>query len=157
MTSLAERLGYDAEARLLIVNCDDLGSCHAANVGVYEAVREGLGTSASLMVPCAWARDAASQYRGEDLGVHLTLNAEWDTYRWGPVTAGPSLLDAEGRLPRTIEEVWDRADLDEVRAELRAQVDQALRWGFDVTHLDSHMGTLQLDPRYFDIYLDLAV
>ena len=69
MTSLAERLGYAPDDRLLIINCDDLGSCHAANVGTYEALREGIATSATLMVPCPWARDAASRYRGEDVGV----------------------------------------------------------------------------------------
>ena len=78
MTSVAERLGYDADARLLIVNCDDLGVSHAANVGVYESLRTGLATSATLMVPCPWAREAAAHYRGEDVGVHLTLNAEYD-------------------------------------------------------------------------------
>src|SRR3546814_7544305 len=84
VTTLAERLGYGPEDRLLIINCDDLGSCHAANLGTYEALRDGIATSATLMVPCPWARDAASRYRGEDVGVHLTLNAEHDTYRWGP-------------------------------------------------------------------------
>ena len=68
MVSLAERLGRPADARLLIVTSDDLGSSHAANVGVYEALREGIATSASLMVPCPWAREAASRYRGEDVG-----------------------------------------------------------------------------------------
>jgi chitin disaccharide deacetylase len=155
--SLAERLGYRSDDRIVIVNCDDLGSSHAANDAIRRSVGEGAATSATLMVPCPWAADAAADPPGADIGVHLTLTSEWDTYRWGPVTAGPSLLDAEGRLPRTIEEVWDRADLDEVRAELRAQIDQAERWGLDVTHLDSHMGTLQLHPLYFDIYLDLAV
>jgi len=59
-SNLAERLGYGRDAKLLIVNCDDLGSSHAANLGVYEALRAGLATSASLMVPCPWARDAAA-------------------------------------------------------------------------------------------------
>ena len=59
VTTLAERLGYGSDARLLIINCDDLGACHAANVGTYEALREGIATSASLMVPCPWAREAA--------------------------------------------------------------------------------------------------
>ena len=157
MTALAEELGYGADAKLLIVNCDDLGSSHAANVGVYEALRNGIGTSATLMVPCPWAREAASRYRGEDVGVHLTLNAEYDLYRWGPITHAPSLLDGDGGFPRTVEDVWDHADLDEVRRELRAQVERAIYWGFDVSHLDSHMGTLQLRPEFFDIYLELAV
>jgi len=157
MTTLAERLGFPADARLLIVNCDDLGSSHAANLGVYEALREGVATSATLMVPCPWARDAAARYRGEDVGVHLTLNAEYDLYRWGPITHAPSLLDGDGGFPRTVEDVWDHADLDEVRRELRAQVERAIYWGFDVSHLDSHMGTVQLRPEFFDVYLELAV
>lgn len=155
--SLAERLGHDADARLVIVNCDDLGVSHAANVGVYEALRQGAATSASLMVPAPWAREAAARYRGEDVGVHLTLNAEYDTYRWGPITQAPSLLDGDGGFPRTVTDTWDHADLDEVRRECRAQVERAILWGFDVTHLDSHMGTLQLRPEFFDVYLDLAV
>ncbi|MHB1988102.1 MAG: polysaccharide deacetylase family protein [Acidimicrobiales bacterium] len=154
--SLAEHLGYDHDSRLLIVNCDDLGSSHAANLGVYDALRRGAATSASLMVPCPWARGAAGDYRGEDVGVHLTLNAEWDLYRWGPITQAPSLLDGDGGFPRTMADVWDHADLEEVRRECRAQIERAIFWGFDVSHLDSHMGTLQLRPEFFDAYLDLA-
>ena len=157
MTELAERLGYPGDARLLIVNCDDLGSSHSANDACYEALRDGIATSATLMVPCPWSREAASRYRGEDIGVHLTLTSEWDLYRWGPITHAPSLVDGDGGLPRTIQEVWDHADLDETRRELRTQVERAILWGFDVTHLDSHMGTVQLKPEFFDIYLELAV
>ena len=156
MPSLAERLGHGPDARLLVVNCDDLGVGHAANVGVYESLRDGVATSATLMVPCPWAREAASRYRGEDVGVHLTLNSEWDTYRWGPITQAPSLLDGDGGFPRTLSDLWDHADLDEVRRECRAQVERAILWGFDVSHLDSHMGALQLRPEFFDVYLELA-
>ena len=154
--SLAEQLGYSALDRLLIVNCDDLGSSHSANTAVYDALRRGGATSASLMVPCPWARGAAAEYRGEDVGVHLTLNAEWDLYRWGPITQAPSLLDGDGGFPRTVADVFEHADLDEVRRECRAQIERAIYWGFDVSHLDSHMGTLQLRPEFFDVYLDLA-
>jgi chitin disaccharide deacetylase len=157
MATLAQRLGHAPDDRLVIINCDDLGSSHAANVGVYEAVRDGLATSASLMVPCPWAREAAARYRGEDVGVHLTLNAEYDLYRWGPITQAPSLLDGDGGFPRTLRDLWDHADLDEARRELRAQVERAILWGFDVSHLDSHLGTLQLKPEFFDIYVDLAI
>lgn len=155
--TLAERLGYAADARLVIFNCDDLGSCRSANVAIYEALRDGLATTATLMVPCPWARDAAAMYRGEDVGVHLTLNSEWSNYRWGPITHSPSLLDGDGGFPRTVEDVWDHADLDEVRKECRAQVERAIYWGFDVTHLDSHMGTMQLRPAFFDVYLETAI
>ena len=157
MTSLAERLGFDADDRVVIVSCDDLGMCHATNVATWEALRDGAGTSAGLMVPCPWARDAAGSYRGEDVGVHLTLNSEWERYRWGPITHAPSLLDGDGGFPRTIEDLWDHADLDEVRRELRAQVERAILWGFDVSHLDDHMGVLQQRPEFFDVLLDLAV
>ena len=157
MTALTERLGYGPDARLLIVNADELGFCHAANVGVYDALRSGGASSASLMVPCPWGREAAARYRGEDVGVHLTLNAEQELYRWGPITHAPSLLGGDGGFPATVEDVWDHADLDEARLECRAQVERAILWGFDVSHLDAHLATLQLRPEFFDVYLELAV
>jgi predicted glycoside hydrolase/deacetylase ChbG (UPF0249 family) len=116
-----------------------------------------MATSSSLMVPCPWSREAAARYRGEDVGVHLTLNAEFDLYRWGPITHAPSLLDGDGGFPRTLEDVWDHADLDEVTKECRAQIERAIYWGFDVSHLDSHMGAMQLRPEFFDVYVGLAV
>jgi predicted glycoside hydrolase/deacetylase ChbG (UPF0249 family) len=155
--NLAQRLGYPADAKLVIINADDLGSCHSANVGVFECLATGTVTSATLMVPCPWAREASSRYRGQDVGVHLTVNAEYELYRWGPITHAPSLLGGDGGFPRTVEDVWDHADLDEVRRECRAQIERAILWGFDVSHLDAHMGTLQLRPEFFDVYLELAL
>ena len=152
----AQRLGLRPGERALIVTCNDFGMAHAANVGTFEALREGVATSASLMVPAPWARDAAARYRGEDVGVHLTLNAEHDRYRWGPITQAPSLLDGDGGFPRTVHDVWEHADLDEVRREWRAQVERAVLWGFDVSHLDAHLGGVELKPEFFDVYLDLA-
>lgn len=157
MPTVAERLGYPAEAKLLILNCADLGFCHASTVGVYDAIREGIGTSASLIVPAPWAREAASRFRGDDVGVRLTLNSEHDLYRWGPITQAPSLLDGDGGFPRTLSDVWDHADLDEVRRECRAQVERAVLWGFDISHLDAHLDAMLLRPEFFDIYLELAV
>jgi len=157
MATLTKRLGYGSGSRLLIVNADELGFCHAANVGVYESLRSGGATSASLMVPCPWGREAAARYRGEDIGVHLTLNADHELYRWGPITHAPSLLGGDAGFPATVEDVWDHADLDETRRECRAQVERAILWGFDVSHLDVHMTTLQLRPEFFDIYLELAI
>ncbi|MGQ0823616.1 MAG: polysaccharide deacetylase family protein [Actinomycetota bacterium] len=153
---LAERLGYAPDAKLLIINCDDLGSTRSANIAVYDALRNGVATSATLMVPCPWARDAAAMYRGEDVGVHLTLTAEWETYRWGPITHSPSLLDGDGGFPRTLEDVWDHADLDEVRRECRSQIERAIVWGFDISHVDAHMGALQLRADFYDVYLEMA-
>lgn len=154
--SLAERLGEGAEDRLLIVNCDDLGSSHAANVAIEAALRRGVATSATLMVPCPWALDGARRCADLDVGVHLTLTAEYPGYRWRALTPARSLHNDLGFMPTTAEEVWAKADLDEVRAEGRAQIDQALAWGVDVTHLDAHMGTMQVDPRFFAIYVALG-
>ena len=155
--TLVERLGFDPGTRVLIVTADGLGWCHAANDGVFEALRHGMATSATLQVPCPWSREAAARYRGEDVGVGLTLNAEYDLYRWGPLTQAPSLLDGDGGFPRTMTDVWDHADLDEVRRECRAQIERAILYGFDVTFLASHLGVLGYRPEFFDVALELAV
>jgi predicted glycoside hydrolase/deacetylase ChbG (UPF0249 family) len=155
---LAERLGHPADAKLVIISCDDLGLCHAANVGVFRALREGAATCASIMVPAPWARHAAELFEpGDDLGVHLTLNAEHRAYRWGPITHAPSLLSGDGGFPRTIDDLWEHADPEEVRRELGAQIERALAWGIDITHLAPHLSAITLRPEFFDIYLDLAV
>ena len=154
--NLAQALGHAADDRLLIVNCDDLGSSHGANVAIEAALKDGLATSATLMVPCPWAFDAVQRCAGLDIGVHLTLTCEYPGYRWRALTGAKSLHDDQGFMPATAEAVWERADLADVRAECRAQIDQALAWGVDVTHLDAHMGTMQVDRRYFEIYVDLG-
>jgi predicted glycoside hydrolase/deacetylase ChbG (UPF0249 family) len=155
--TLAERLGHAADAKLVILSCDDLGSCHAANIGVYQAIREGSATCASIMVPAPWAQHAAEMYRPtDDIGVHLTLNAEHASYRWGPVTHAPSLLSGEGGFPRSIDDLWEHADPAEVERELVAQVSRAVAWGIDVTHLAPHLTAITLRPEFFGIYLDVA-
>ncbi|HLI16043.1 MAG TPA: ChbG/HpnK family deacetylase [Acidimicrobiales bacterium] len=156
MSLAAERLGLESDARVLIVSCAGLGFSHATNLAVYDALRRGAATSATLLVPAPWSRAAAAGYRGEDVGVQLTLNAEHDLYRWGPITHAPSLLDGDGGFPRTVADVWDHADLDEVRREWRAQLERAVLWGFDVSHLATHLDGVELKPEFFDVYLDLA-
>ena len=155
--SLAERLGYEASQKLVIISCDDLGSCHAANIGVYEAIRNGIASCASVMVPAPWARHAAEMYDGEDIGVHITLNAEHALYRWGPITHAPSLLSGDGGFPRNVDDLWEHADPAEVLRECRAQIERATIWGFDVSHLAPHLSVITLRPEFFDIYLELAV
>jgi predicted glycoside hydrolase/deacetylase ChbG (UPF0249 family) len=156
MPTLAERLGYDADARLLIVNCDDLGSSASANRAAQAALAAGMATSATLMVPCPWALDGVEKGAAGGIGVHLTLTCEYPGYRWRALTGAASLHDEEGYMPATVQAVWAKADLDDVRAECRAQIDQAYAWGVDVTHLDAHMGAMQIDPRYFALFVDLA-
>jgi predicted glycoside hydrolase/deacetylase ChbG (UPF0249 family) len=160
-SSVVERLGFAATDRVAVVHVDDIGMCHAANVGAFEALEQGPATCGSLMVPCPWFFEAAARARANphfDLGVHLTLNAEWTEYRWGPVAGRsrvPSLCDTEGCLPRSVAEVVKNARPEEVEIELRAQIDRALEAGVDVTHLDSHMGTVFF-PQFSDLLVRLA-
>ncbi|HNQ89581.1 MAG TPA: polysaccharide deacetylase family protein [Verrucomicrobiota bacterium] len=161
--ALAERLGYTAADRLLIVNGDDAGMCLAANVGTLEALEHGLMTSATVMVPCPWFYALAAYARNHptlDLGVHLCHTAEWKGYRWGPVlpkTEVPGLVDPDGCFWSSVEQVYAHSTPDEALREARAQVRKAIASGLDLTHLDSHMGVLQYDVRYMDSYLALAV
>ena len=156
--TLAEQLGHPPDSRLVILACDDLGSSHAANAGVFRALHDGIATCSSLMVPAPWAHHAAALVEpGDDIGVHLTLNAEHACYRWGPITHAPSLQSGEGGFPRTIEDLWEHADHQEVLRELRAQVERALIWEVDVTHLAPHLSAITLRPEFFDVYLELAV
>jgi predicted glycoside hydrolase/deacetylase ChbG (UPF0249 family) len=160
--STAERLGYAADAGVLILNADDFGMCHDQNEGVIRGLQEGLFSSSTILVTCPWFEEAAAyarNYPNADLGVHLTLTAEWDRYKWGPVLgrdAVPSLVDARGYLWQTVAQVYEHARLDEAEAELRAQIEKAFAAGIDATHLDSHMGTLQLRADYHEIYARLA-
>jgi len=157
VTTRAERLGFAADTPLVIVTADELGFGYASNEGVRQAFDHGAATSAGLMVPAPWARAASAAYRGQDVGVSLTLNAEHDLYRWGPITHAPSLLDGDGGFPRTPADLWEHADVDEVRRELRAQLERAVLWGFDVSHLSSHLDAAVLRPEFFDVVLELAL
>jgi predicted glycoside hydrolase/deacetylase ChbG (UPF0249 family) len=156
VTTATEALGLDAESVALILTCDELGFSYGVNSAIYAALRMHQATSASVMVPAPWARAAAAHYTGEDVGVHLTLNSELDQYRWGPITQSPSLLDGDGAFPRTIDDIWEHADTEEVRREWQAQIERAQLWGFAVGHLDAHLSGVELKPEFFDVYLDLA-
>ncbi len=157
MSELLHHLGYPNDARLLLIVCDGLGSSNSANAGVYDALRDGVATCAALQVPCPWSRGAVADYQGEDIGVALTLNAQYESYRWRPITQAPSLLDGAGGFPRTPSELWEHVDLDEARRECRAQIERAVIWGFDVSFLSAHLDALCPRPELFDIYLDLAL
>lgn len=158
MESLAQALGYEAETPLLIISADQLGSTHAATAGGLSAMREGAATTGTVMVPGPWSRHAVDRATADDdLGVHLTLNAELDCFRWGPLTSAPSLLDGDGGFPRTVADLWDHADPDEVRRECRAQLERAKLWGLQATHLSTHLSALQQRPEFFDVLLDIAV
>jgi hypothetical protein len=160
--STAQLLGYPDDARLLIINADDFGMCHAENVATMEGLERGAFCSATVMVPCPWFDDAAAYARRHpqaDIGVHITHTSEWDIYKWGPLcsrTDVPSLVDANGHFYRDLASFYAHAQIGEAERETRAQIDRALAAGIDVTHLDSHMGTVQLDADYHEIYVRLA-
>jgi len=160
--SLGQLLGYPEDARLLIINGDDFGMCHAENVATIAGLEQGALCSATIMVPCPWFEEAAAFARrtpSADLGVHITHTSEWETFAWGPVagrSAVPSLVDKRGYFYRDVESLYAHARLDEVELETRAQIERALAAGIDVSHLDSHMGTVQLDVNYHDLYVRLA-
>jgi len=110
------------------------------------------------MVPAPWSRHAVANLRaGDDIGVHLTLVSEHADYRWGPLTYAPSLQSGDGGFPSTLDDLWEHADRDEVLRECRAQVQRAMLWGVDVTHLVPHLTAITLRPEFFDVYLEVAV
>ena len=161
-SSLQERLGYPAGTRLLVIHADDLGMSHSVNRATFEAFENGWITSASMLVPCPWFPEAARWARAHpdaDLGVHLALNSEWTSFRWGPVSPRgdvASLLDNDGYLPLLEQDVVNRAKPAEIDRELRAQVDRARAAGLTLTHLDSHMATLFRTPEFFAVYRKLG-
>jgi predicted glycoside hydrolase/deacetylase ChbG (UPF0249 family) len=139
-------LGYPDDARLLIINADDFGMCHAINAATLRALREGIVSSTTLMMPCPWAPHALRLLREHPalpFGVHLTIISEHRAYRWGPLTskdAVPSLLDEAGYFYRDDRqrELLARARLDEVAAEFRTQIEAVLAARLRPTHLDWH-------------------
>ncbi|MGH9326583.1 MAG: ChbG/HpnK family deacetylase [Terriglobia bacterium] len=147
--TVAERLGYPKDAKLLIVHGDDLGVAHSADRASFYALEHHDVSAASVMVPCPWLTEVvayARQHPEADIGLHLTLNNEWDTYRWGPIAPRdrvPSLLDPDNYLWHETTETVQHGRADEVEREIRAQVEQALRMGLHPTHLDDHMVTLE--------------
>ena len=160
--TVQERLGSPASARLLIIHADDLGMNHSVNRAIFEALDKGWVTSASILVPCPWFPEVvryAKNHPDADLGIHQALNSEWNDFRWGPVSPKdkvPSLLDAQGYLPLDTPEVAKNAKVSEVETELRAQIDRAQASGVNLTHLDSHMGTLFASPDFFKVYLHMG-
>lgn len=139
-------LGYPANARLLIINADDFGMCHAVNAAIMAAMTTGIVRSTTLMVPCPWALHAMrflKEHPQIPFGVHLTVIADWADYRWGPVTPKekvPTLIDRAGyfynfeQMPKFLA----RVSLQQLETEFRAQIETVLAAGLNPTHLDWH-------------------
>lgn len=158
----AEKLGYPAGKKVLLLHADDIGMCYEANLAAKAYLTAGHIQSAALMVPCPWYNEMADWYKEHpdyDLGLHLAMNSEWKWYRWGPVAGRakvPGMCDNEGFLWRSQMETATSAKPEEIEAEIRAQVDRAISKGTRPGHIDTHMGTLYVRLEYTKAYLKVA-
>ncbi len=159
----AERLGWPADARVVIFHIDDAGMSHSANLGSKKALTEGVATSVSIMMPCPWVPEFVDWVKENpeiDAGLHLTFTSEWDHYRWGPLAGAaqvPDLVDEDGAFYDNVPDVVANAPVEQVEIELRAQIDRARRMGLPITHLDSHMGTLFSSRDFIELYVRIGI
>ncbi|WP_375324803.1 polysaccharide deacetylase family protein [Flagellimonas sp. GZD32] len=158
----AQRLGFDANAKLLMIHADDAGLSHSENQATIQALEKGIVNSYSIMVPCPWFHEMAIFAKNNpnfDCGIHLTLTCEWETYRFGPilpVSVVPSLVDEHGHFFKKREQLSEYAKPEEVQKELRAQIEKALEFGLNPSHLDSHMYSVGAHPEFFEVYKSLG-
>jgi len=157
-------LGYPVDARLLIINADDFGMCHAINEAIFRALKKGVLRSTTLMVPCPWTLHAMrflEEHPEIPFGIHLTVISDWIDYRWGPVTSRekvPSLIDKAGyfynfeHMPEFLAQVR----LDQLEMEFRGQIEAVLAAGLQPTHLDWHALRIGGRADIFDVMLRLA-
>jgi predicted glycoside hydrolase/deacetylase ChbG (UPF0249 family) len=158
--TLAERLGYSKDTKLLIIHSDDLGVSHSENEASTLAMEKGSVSSASIMVPTPWFSEIAAYAAARpksDFGLHLTLTSEWKYYKWGPLANNvPGLINKGGFFYLEVDSVYASAKIEEVEKELRAQIEKAKLFGIDVTHFDSHMGALFGKPEYVKLLVKLG-
>ncbi|HLF72718.1 MAG TPA: polysaccharide deacetylase family protein [Anaerolineales bacterium] len=156
-----KKLGFSDNDRLVIIHTDDIGMCHASVQAFRDLWEFGTITSGAVMVPCPWFPAVARMCRENpeiDMGVHATLNAEWEPYRWSPLSTrdlSSGLLDPDGYFHQWQQAVYDNAKAEAVEAEVNAQIECALAAGIDVTHVDSHMGTI-MSPLFIQSYIQVA-
>ena len=159
----AERLGYPAGKKVIMLHADDIGMCEEANVAARKYLLDGHIQSAAAMPPCPEFEDIISWAKAHpdiDMGLHLSLTSEWKTYRWPsvlPVDEVPGLIDSEGMLWRSVEEVVQHATAEEVAKEVRAQIEKSIALGYTPDHIDTHMGALYGHPDFALAYLKIAM
>ena len=160
--NLAQKLGYPKDAKLLIIHADDAGLSHSENRATTQALKNGTINSYSIMVPCPGFNEIATFAKDNpqfDNGVHLTLTCEWENYKFGPVlpiSEVPSLVDQNGHFYKNRTDFKNNAKTEEAKKELTAQIETALQFGLQPTHLDSHMCSVGVTPEFLEIYIDLG-
>lgn len=160
--NLAQKLGYPENTKLLIIHADDAGLSHSENQATIKALQSGSVNSYSIMVPCPWFFEMAAfakENPNYDCGIHLTLTCEWENYKFGPVLSAsevPSLVDQNGYFYKNRKDFKNNAKPSEIKKELTAQIERALQFGIQPTHLDSHMYSVGVTPEIFEIYKELG-
>jgi predicted glycoside hydrolase/deacetylase ChbG (UPF0249 family)/predicted neuraminidase len=158
----AEKLGFGAGKKVLLLHCDDAGMCPEANAAVQKYIENKQINAAAIMMPCPNAKEMinwAKKYPDADLGVHLTLTSEWKSYRWSTLTNPkkvPGLIDTEGKMHHEVPNVVTHASAKEVETEVRAQIDKFIASGRRPSHIDTHMGTMYGSPEYVKVFLKVA-
>ncbi|SHF22478.1 Predicted glycoside hydrolase or deacetylase ChbG, UPF0249 family [Mariniphaga anaerophila] len=158
----AEKLGFPKGKKVLLLHMDDLGMCREANEAGKYYIENDYILSGAVMMPCANANEFvewAKKTPKGDIGVHLTLTSEWKNWRWAPLADAekvPGLMDSEGKMWRSVQEVVLNASPEEVELEVRAQIEKMLSLGYNPTHIDTHMGTLYGSPQFLKAFLKVA-
>jgi predicted glycoside hydrolase/deacetylase ChbG (UPF0249 family) len=158
----AERLGFPADRKVVLLHTNELGMCYETNAAAAQLLDAGLVRSMSAMAPCPWFADAATwrqSHQDADFGLELTLNSEFENYRWKPVSRSdltPSLYDDQGYFWQTPIQTMVNGSAEEAEHELLAQIDRAKKLGFNPTHLTTHLGALVTRPDLIEVYLRMA-
>lgn len=152
----------------LIVRGDDMGFSHSGNEALIKAYKEGIETSIEVIVPSPWFPEAVKllkQNPGVDVGIHLALTSEWDNIKWGPLSEGSSIKDANGYFYPMVyanknypgqslkENKWK---IEDIEKEFRAQIELGLKLLPQVSHVSAHMGCTDLSEEVKQLTARLA-
>ena len=160
--NIAEKLGYNRDAKLLIIHGDDIGVSHSVNIASFDGYRNNAINSGSAMIPSPWIKEVAAFHKKNpnyDIGLHLTLTAEWKNYKWDGVSSSneiTSLLNTDFEFYDNTSDVNKNADPEEVRKELQAQIDFSRQIGLNPTHIDTHMGALAVNKKLWRVYIEVG-
>jgi len=162
-TILFSQKGLDRNTIYLLIKMDDVGMCHAANLGAEKVMQTGMPVNAGLQVPCSWYPEAVElvkKYPNVAVGLHMAINAEWKNYKWRPVAGFqnvPSLVDKQGYFHH--ENLWwwkDSIKKEDLERELAAQAQAVKLSGIQVDYVEGHMGSSRTTPMFMEAYEKIA-